>query len=259
MSDEPRPVLLEARELTVRAGAKELVRNVSFTVREREVFGILGPSGVGKSTVLRALNRLTELQRGLSVTGQILLRGQSIHAPSVDVNVLRARVGLIFQQPVIFPASVAENVLFGAKRLRSLTRSEAADLTERALRETALWDEVRDRLRASALTLSVGQQQRLCLARALAVEPELLLLDEPTSALDPKSTQAIEDLILRLKAQRTIVLVTHNVAQARRIADSLACICINAGAGELIESGPCERVLNAPRCRGTVEYLAHAG
>jgi phosphate transport system ATP-binding protein len=251
--------LLQARQLTVRAGSKELVRKVSFEVREREVFGIMGPSGAGKSTILRALNRLSELQRGLSVSGEILLRGESIFARAVDVNALRARVGLIFQQPVTFPASIAENVLFGAKRLRSLKRAEAAEVVERALREAALWDEVRDRLRASALTLSVGQQQRLCLARALAVQPEVLLLDEPTSALDPKSTQAIEELILRLKTQRSIVLVTHNVAQARRVADSLACVCVNDGAGELIESGPCAQVLDAPRCRATVEYLAHAG
>jgi phosphate transport system ATP-binding protein len=174
------------------------------------------------------------------------------------VNALRARIGMLFQQPVVFPTSIAENVLFGAKRLRKLSRSERAELVESALTETALWSEVKDRLRSPATVLSVGQQQRLSLARTLAVKPEVILMDEPTSALDPKSTQAIEELILRLKERHTIVIVTHNVAQARRVTDWIACVCIRDGVGEIVESACCHAVLGNPQCREVIEYLAHA-
>lgn len=249
---------LRVRDLSVFANGKPLLRKVSFEVQPNQVFGIIGPSGAGKSTLLRALNRLTDLIRGLRVTGDVWLRDQPIYDAKVDVSALRARIGMLFQQPVIFPASIAENVLFGAKRLRSLDRAARHELVERALREAALWDEVRDRLRAPALALSVGQQQRLCLARALAVEPEVILMDEPTSALDPKSTQAIEELILRLKTRRTIVLVTHNVAQARRVTDWLACVCVREGAGEIVESACCDAILGNPQCREVIEYLEHA-
>ena len=250
--------ILEARGLKVHAGGKALIRDVSFAVRPGQIFGIIGPSGAGKSTLLRALNRLTDLIPGLRVSGEVLLHGASIRAPGVDVNALRAKVGMLFQQPVIFPASIADNVLFGAKRLRKLSRSERAELVESALREAALWDETKDRLRAPATSLSVGQQQRLCLARALAVRPEIILMDEPTSALDPKSTQAIEELIVRLKERHTIVIVTHNVAQARRITDWIACLCVRDGAGEIVESACCDAVLDNPQCREVIEYLAHS-
>ena len=250
--------ILEVRGLSVHAGAKALIRDVSFAVRPGQVFGIIGPSGAGKTTLLRALNRLTDLIPGLRVSGEVLLRGESIHAPGVDVNALRAKVGMLFQQPVIFPASIADNVLFGAKRLRKLSRHERTELVESALREAVLWDETKDRLRAPATSLSVGQQQRLCLARALAVQPEIILMDEPTSALDPKSTQAIEELIVRLKERHTIVIVTHNVAQARRITDWIACLCVRDGAGEIVESACCDAVLDNPQCREVIEYLAHS-
>ena len=248
--------ILETRALSVHAGPKSLIRSVSFAVPAGQVFGLIGPSGAGKTTLLRALNRLTDLIPGLRVSGDVMLRGESIHAPGVDVNALRAKVGMLFQQPVIFPASIADNVLFGAKRLRKLARSESAELVESALREAVLWEETKDRLRASATSLSVGQQQRLCLARALAVQPEIILMDEPTSALDPKSTQAIEELIVRLKERHTIVIVTHNVAQARRITDWIACLCVRDGAGEIVESACCDAVLDNPRCREVIEYLA---
>jgi phosphate transport system ATP-binding protein len=248
---------IEARNLAVFAKGKPLVRNVHFAVQPNHVYGIIGPSGAGKSTLLRALNRLGDLIPGLRVAGDVFVRGESIYAPGVDVNALRARIGMLFQQPVIFPASIGENVLFGAKRLRRLSRAERHDLVEKALHEAALWEEVKDRLRVSALALSVGQQQRLCLARVLAVQPEIILMDEPTSALDPKSTQAIEDLILRLKARHTIVLVTHNVAQARRVTDWLACICVRDGVGEIVESACCDAVLDNPQCRDVIEYLSH--
>lgn len=251
------PPVLAVRKVAVHANGKPLLRNVSFEVQRNQVLGIIGPSGAGKSTLLRTLNRLTDLIPGLRVSGDIRLHGDSIFGSSVDVNALRARVGMLFQQPVIFPASIAENVLFGAKRLQRLSRGERAELIERSLREAALWDEVKDRLRSSALALSVGQQQRLCLARTLAVQPEIILMDEPTSALDPRSTQAIEELILRLKERHTIVLVTHNVTQARRVTDWLACVCVRDGAGEIVESACCDALLGNPQCREVIEYLAH--
>jgi phosphate transport system ATP-binding protein len=250
--------ILEARDLGVRAQGRPLIRNVSFGVQQRQVFGLIGPSGAGKSTLLRALNRLTDLVPGLCVTGDVRLHGESIYAPGVDANALRAKVGMLFQQPVIFPASIAENVLFGAKRLRRLSRSKRAELVESALTEAALWSEVKDRLRSPANALSVGQQQRLSLARTLAVQPEVILMDEPTSALDPKSTQAIEELILRLKERHSIVIVTHNVTQARRITDWIACVCVRDGVGEIVESACCDSVLDNPQCREVIEYLEHA-
>ncbi len=251
------PPILEVRGLDVLAGKKPLLRDVRFDVHRKQVFGIIGPSGAGKSTLLRTLNRLTDLMPGLRVSGDIRLHGGSIFGSDVDVNALRTRVGMLFQQPVVFPASIGENVLFGAKRLQRLSRSERQDLVERSLREVALWDEVKDRLKSSALALSVGQQQRLCLARTLAVGPEIILMDEPTSALDPRSTQAIEELILRLKQQHTIVLVTHNVAQARRVADWLACVCVRDGVGQIVESAASDELLDNPQCREAVEYLAY--
>ena len=248
---------LETRKLEVRAGSRVLLRDVNLRVEHGQVFGIIGPSGAGKSTLLRCINRFNDLVPGLRVSGDVLLRGESIQA--TDVNALRARIGMLFQQPVVFPAAIGENVLFGAKRLRRLSRSEQIALTESALREAALWDEVKDRLRQPATTLSVGQQQRLCLARALAVQPEVILMDEPTSALDPRSTAAIEELIVRLKERHTIVIVTHNVAQARRITDWLACLCVRDGAGAIVESACCDGVLENPQCREVIEYLTGAG
>jgi len=250
--------ILEACALEVHAPGRALIRNVNFAVRPGQVFGLIGPSGAGKSTLLRALNRLTDLIPGLSVRGDVQVHGQSIYAAGTDVNALREKVGMLFQQPVVFPTTIAENVLFGAKRLRRLSRGDRAALIEFALTESALWAEVKDRLHQPAATLSVGQQQRLCLARTLAVKSEIILMDEPTSALDPKSTQAIEELIVRLKERHTIVIVTHNVAQARRIADWIACVCLRDGAGEIVESACCDAVLDNPQCREVVEYLAHA-
>ncbi|MDQ3624810.1 MAG: phosphate ABC transporter ATP-binding protein [Verrucomicrobiota bacterium] len=257
MSAVTAPVL-EVRDVDVRAHGRPLIRNVHFAVPPAQVFGIIGPSGAGKSTLLRVLNRLTELTPGLLVSGDVRLRGRSIFARDVDVNALRARVGMIFQQPVVFPVSIAENVLFGARRLRRLSRPDQEALVEEALQEAALWAEVKDRLRSPAMQLSVGQQQRLSLARTLAVKPEVILMDEPTSALDPKSTQAIEELILRLKHRHAIVLVTHNVAQARRVTDWVACLCLREGAGEIVESACCDVLLDDPQCREVIDYLSQA-
>ena len=191
--------VFRVENLDVSARGHDILRDVSVSIPPHQVFGIIGPSGAGKSTFLRCLNRLSDLTPELRVTGTIEYRGGSIHAPSVDPDALRARIGFLFQQPVVFPKSILQNAVFGLRHLRRLSRHALAEAAERALTEAALWNEVRDRLHDSALTLSVGQQQRLCLARALATQPEVILMDEPTSALDPKSTAAIEELILNLK------------------------------------------------------------
>ncbi len=242
--------------LNVSARGKTILREVNVAIEANQVFGIIGPSGAGKSTFLRCLNRLTDLTPEIQVRGQIEFHGRSIHDSAVDPDTLRARIGFLFQQPVVFPKSVLENVVFGLRHLRRLSRPALAEAAERALIEASLWNEVRDRLHDSALTLSVGQQQRLCLARALATEPEVILMDEPTSALDPKSTQAIEDLILQLKERHTIVLVTHNVVQARRVTDWLACLCLREGSGTIVETACCDAMLENPQCQEVVEYLS---
>lgn len=251
----PAPVL-EARALSVQAGERTILRNVHVTVQRGQVFGIIGPSGAGKSTLLRCLNRLVDLTPGLQVSGDVRFHGVSMYRNGTDADALRARIGILFQQPVVFPRSILQNVVFGVRHLRRLRRKELPEIAERALREAALWDEVKDRFHESGLTLSVGQQQRLCLARALAGGPEVILMDEPTSALDPKATEAIEELILRLKQHHTIVLVTHDVAQARRVTDWLACVCVRDSAGEVVETACCDTMLNNPQCQAVVEYLS---
>lgn len=247
--------LLAARRLNVFAGAKLLLRGVNLDIQPRQVLGIIGPSGAGKSTLLRCLNRMIDLTPNLRVDGDVQFHRQSIRAPGTDVDALRARIGMLFQQPVVFPKSIYENVIFGVRHLGQVRRHDWPETAERALREAALWNEVKDRLDEPALRLSVGQQQRLCLARTLAVNPEVILMDEPTSALDPKSTEAIEELILQLKQQRTVVLVTHNLAQARRVTDWVACLCVRDGAGEAVESACCDSVFSNPQCREVAEYL----
>ncbi len=248
--------VLSARGLQARGGGRMLLRNATFSVARNQVFGVIGPSGAGKSTLLRCLNRLNDLVPGMHVEGDVRLNGASIY--DVDVNTLRARVGMLFQQPVVFPTSISENVLFGVKRLRSHSKAELQEILESALKEAAIWEEVKDRLKAAASNLSVGQQQRLCLARTLAGHPEVILMDEPTSALDPKATQAIEELILRLKQRHTIVIVTHNIRQARKVADWIACVCVRDGAGEIVECAPPGEVFDNPRCCEVVDYLQHA-
>jgi phosphate transport system ATP-binding protein len=214
-------VVMETRNLCVTAKTRSILRNLNLSITARSALGIVGPSGAGKSTLLKSFNRLLELTPDIQFTGDILFHGQSIFSSAVDVDELRTRVGMIFQQPVVFPRSISENVLFGAVRRRRLSKTERADLTEKALREAALWSELKDRLNESASRISVGQQQRLCLARALALDPEVILLDEPTSALDGKATSAIEDLILTLKQSRAIVLVSHDQRQIEKVCDSV--------------------------------------
>lgn len=249
------PPLLEVRHLSVATAKAKILNDVNCAIEANTVFGIIGPSGAGKSTLLRAMNRLIDLTPALKVKGDVLLNGASIYDRTIDPDAVRARIGMLFQQPVVFPTSILENVVFGARRLGKTTRKTQAATAERALSKAALWAEVKDRLRSPAMSLSVGQQQRLCLARTLAVEPEIILMDEPTSALDPKSTQAIEDLILRLKERHTIVIVTHNVAQARRLTDWIACVCVRENAGQIVESACCDVMLENPQCVEVIEFL----
>jgi phosphate transport system ATP-binding protein len=253
------PAILEVRDLGVWAGTQWLLRNVTLAIQPRQVFGLIGPSGAGKTTLLKCLNRLIDLAPGLRVSGEVRFHGRSIYAPSVDVDALRARIGMIFQQPVVFPKSVFQNVVFGTRHLGAVPRHRWSEVAESALREAALWDEVKDRLHESARCLSVGQQQRLCLARTLAVDPEVILMDEPTSALDPRSTEAIEGLILKLRETRTIVLVTHNLGQARRIADYLACVALRGGAGEIVEACRCNEFINGLPGEATAASFASPG
>jgi phosphate transport system ATP-binding protein len=247
--------VLHVREVSVSARNVRILNRVSFAVNPGEVFGILGPSGAGKSTLLRTINRLIELQPGFRVSGEIVYRGQQVLGRGVDADALRARIGIVFQQPVVFPASIQENVLFGVRRVKRVPRSQRAEIVERSMREAHIWGELRDRLRESARNLSVGQRQRLCLARALAMDPEMLLMDEPTSALDARSGAAIAELILHIRETRPVILVTHNIEQARRVTDRIACLCVRKGTGEILEQGCCDAVFGNPECRALFERM----
>jgi phosphate transport system ATP-binding protein len=229
----------------------QALKNVSLPLHDKRVTAFIGPSGCGKSTLLRILNRIYDLYPGQRATGEVLVDGENILAPGVDLNLLRARVGMVFQKPTPFPMSIYDNVAFGIRLYERLPRSELDDRVESALRRAALWDEVRDKLRQSGLSLSGGQQQRLCIARAVAVQPEILLLDEPASALDPISTQRIEELIAELKADYTIAIVTHNMQQAARTSDYTAFMYL----GELIEFDETERIFTHPKEKHTEDYI----
>lgn len=247
--------LLQIQKLTVTAGTRTLVRSVDLAISEKKVFGFIGPSGAGKSTLLKSINRLVELTLNLRVTGQILFHGKPVYGCGTDPDALRARIGILFQQPVVFPKSIYQNVIFGVKHLGEIPRREWPEAAERALREAALWNEVKDRLKQPALRLSVGQQQRLCLARTLASKPEVVLMDEPTSALDPKSTEAIEELMLRLREHHTLVVVTHNLRQARKVADELAFVGVREGAGQVLCTGTAEEVLGNTNVSELEDFL----
>lgn len=233
--------LFRLTDFTVTAGPHRLLDSISLAIPDQGVFGLVGASGAGKSTLLKSLNRLSGLTPGLRFQGQIYFKGDPLYHPSCDPDALRARIGLLFQQPVLFPASILENALFGLKRLGLMPRRNLPAAAEQALREAALWEEVKDRLHSPARQLSTGQQQRLCLARTLACRPEVLLMDEPTSALDPRATAAIEDLILDLKKRHPILLVTHHHTQAARLCDQLALL----SQGRLITVGEPPSVLAA--------------
>ncbi len=233
-------------------GSKQALFDVSLSIPPRSVTAFIGPSGCGKSTLLRLLNRMNELIEGTQLEGRILLDGQDIYAPEVDVVSLRRRVGMVFQKSNPFPKSIYDNVAFGLRMAGIRNHAVLDPIVERCLKQAALWPEVKDRLHHSALELSGGQQQRLCIARALATQPEVLLMDEPCSALDPKSTQAIEELILQLKRDYTIVIVTHNMQQAARVSDHTAFFY----EGRLVESGPTAELFRHPQQRQTADYIS---
>jgi phosphate transport system ATP-binding protein len=254
MSPDPRPAprqKLETRDLTIRYGTKAAVKNVSLSLPERNVTALIGPSGCGKSTFLRALNRMNELIPGASFEGKILLDGRDVYDGHLDAVELRRRIGMVFQKSNPFPKSIFENVAYGLRVGGERNAAALAERVERSLEGAALWDEVKDRLHESALGLSGGQQQRLCIARALAVEPEVVLMDEPASALDPIATAKIEDLIHQLKERYTIVIVTHNMQQAARVSDRTAFFYV----GELVEVGPTEQIFTNPREQRTEDYV----
>ena len=233
-------------------GEQAVLKEVSLAIPARRVTAVIGPSGCGKSTFIRCFNRMHELSPSARSTGRIELDGEDIFAPSVDPALLRRRVGMVFQRPSPFPSmNVRENVLAGLRLTGRLDRHRADELVERALLQAALWDEVKDRLAAPGESLSGGQQQRLCIARALAVEPDVLLMDEPCSALDPSATARIEDLVHALKARYTVVIVTHNMQQAARVSDRVAFLLM----GELVEEGETAQVFTAPRDSRTEDYI----
>ena len=244
------PFAIEAENVVVAYGDALAVRNVNLRVPERAIVALIGPSGCGKSTLLRCFNRMNDFVRGAKITGSIRLRGQDIHALGADPVLLRRQVGMVFQKPNPFPSSIRKNLTWGPKI--NGFRGDYDTLVESSLRQVGLWDEVAAKLDASGLALSGGQQQRLCIARAIAMDPEVVLMDEPCSALDPGSTARIEDLLLALKERYAIVIVTHNMQQARRVSDFTAFMY----QGELIEYGPTRQVFEEPRETLTRDYVA---
>jgi len=250
------PLIDDAARVSIRGlnfyyGATHALKNINIDYADKKTTAMIGPSGCGKSTLLRVLNRMYDLYPGQRAEGEVMIGGENIIAPGQDLNQLRRKVGMVFQKPTPFPKSIYENVIFGVRLHEKLSKSEMDERVEWALTRAALWNEVKDRLSASAIGLSGGQQQRLCIARSIAVRPEVLLLDEPTSALDPISTLKIEELVDELKKDFTIIIVTHNMQQAGRCADQVAFFYL----GELVEVGPSAQIFTAPRERRTQEYI----
>ncbi len=243
--------ILRTEQFSLFYGKNQTLHEVSLSIAERSVTALIGPSGCGKSTLLRAFNRMNDLIDGVRIEGRVQLDGDDLYRPGVDVVDLRRRVGMVFQRANPFPKSSYENVAFGPRMFGMKSGGELDDLVERTLRQAALWDEVKDRLKDSALRLSGGQQQRLCIARSLAVDPEVLLMDEPASALDPTSTAKIEELVLDLKARYTIVVVTHNMQQAARISDRTAFLM----QGRMVEYDDTKKIFTRPAARLTEDYI----
>ena len=245
------PARMAIRNLDFYYGNNRALKGISLDLPEKRVTGMIGPSGCGKSTLLRVLNRMYDLYPGQRADGEVIMEGRNILDPGTDLNALRSRVGMVFQKPTPFPMSIYDNIAFGVRLHEKLPRAEMDGRVEWALARAALWGEVRDRLRSPAASLSGGQQQRLCIARTIAVRPDVILLDEPTSALDPISTLKIEELIDELKRDFTIAIVTHNMQQAARCADQVAFFYL----GEMIEVGQAGQIFTAPRQRKTQEYI----
>ncbi|MDO4552443.1 MAG: phosphate ABC transporter ATP-binding protein PstB [Bacillota bacterium] len=243
--------ILTVKDLCLWYGSTQALDHIDMNIEEKSITALIGPSGCGKSTFLKTINRMNDLIPGVRITGQVLYKGADIYAPGVEVSQLRREIGMVFQKPNPFPMSVYDNVAYGPRTHGVKARARLDDIVERSLRDAAIWDEVKDRLKESALGLSGGQQQRLCIARALAVEPQILLMDEPTSALDPISTSKIEELATELKSRYTIIIVTHNMQQAVRISDSTAFFLL----GDLIEYGNTERLFAQPEDKRTEDYI----
>ena len=243
--------ILEAKSLNLWYGQNHALHDVSVAIPERQITAFIGPSGCGKSTFLRTLNRMNDLIPSVKIQGQVDFHGKNIYDGGVDPTLLRKRIGMVFQKANPFPMSIYDNVAYGPRTHGIRSHAKLDDIVERSLRSAAIWDEVKDRLKKSAMGLSGGQQQRLCIARALAVEPEVLLMDEPTSALDPISTSKIEDLAAELKNQYTVVMVTHNMQQAARISDNTAFFLL----GELVEFGKTEQLFSTPSDKRTEDYI----
>lgn len=233
-------------------GDFQALKDVSLKMQEKEITAFIGPSGCGKSTLLKSLNRMNDLISGCKITGKICLDGEDIYDKKMDVNALRKRVGMVFQKPNPFPMSIYDNVAYGPRTHGIKSKAKLDEIVETSLRQAAIWDEVKDRLKKSALGMSGGQQQRLCIARALAVQPDVLLMDEPTSALDPISTSKIEDLAEKLKKDYTIIMVTHNMQQAARISDKTVFFLL----GEVIEYGDTEQIFSMPGDKRTEDYIS---
>ena len=242
---------ISIRNLSFFYGEGKALKNITLPLRENKVTAFIGPSGCGKSTLLRVLNRMYDLYPNQRAEGEILFDGEDLLSPNLDINLLRARIGMVFQKPTPFPMSIYENIAFGIRLYERLPKSEMDGRVESSLRRAALWEEVKDKLGANGLSLSGGQQQRLCIARTVAVKPEVILFDEPCSALDPISTAKIEELIDELKADYTIVIVTHNMQQAARVSDFTAFMYL----GELIEFGSTTHMFTTPRDRRTQDYI----
>jgi len=251
MDHAPPNTVLEVRRFNAWYGEFQALLDLNLDIPHQQITAIIGASGCGKSTFLRWINRMNDLVPDARTSGTITMHGQDLLAPSTDVVELRRRIGMVFQKPNPFPKTIYENVVFGPKLHLKLSRNDCDHLVEQSLRQAALWDEVKDRLKTSALSLSGGQQQRLCIARAIAVDPEILLMDEPCSALDPRSTGAIEDLMAHLKKRYTIVIVTHNMQQAARASDC----CAFMHHGELVEFGPTEKIFTKPDNPQTENYI----
>ena len=232
-------------------GSFKALKGINMNIPEKEITAFIGPSGCGKSTLLKCLNRMNDLVEGCKITGGVFIDGEDIYAPQTDVTLLRRRAGMVFQKPNPFPMSVYDNIAYGPRVHGVKKKHELDEIVERSLREAALWDEVKDRLKKSALGLSGGQHQRLCIARALAVEPDILLMDEPTSALDPISTTKIEDLMAELKKKYTVVIVTHNMQQAARISDRTAFFLL----GEIVEYDATPAMFSMPQDKRTEDYI----
>ena len=242
---------ITVRDLNLYYGENHALKDVNMNIRENCVTAFIGPSGCGKSTFLKTLNRMNDLVDGVRITGEVKLDDEDIYAEGVDTTVLRKRIGMVFQQPNPFPMSIYDNVAYGPRTHGVKNKAKLDAIVESSLKDAAIWEEVRDRLKKSALGLSGGQQQRLCIARALAVEPKVLLMDEPTSALDPISTAKIEELATVLKSRYTVVMVTHNMQQAMRISDTTAFFLL----GDLIEYGSTKEIFTAPKDKRTEDYI----